>query len=65
MRPASAGRIQIRENKMKKYLVVIKFKNINRTNQLIKWANNEEEAKKLALRDWGNPTYEKLEAIKQ
>lgn len=49
---------------MKRFNVVIEYKGINRKNQLIVWANNSEEAKKRALKMWGNPTiYKSLVAI--
>lgn len=47
---------------MKRYLVIIEYMN-NRKNQLIIWAENPEEAKRLALRDLGKPTiYKSLTA---
>lgn len=48
---------------MKKYTVIIEFMN-GRKNKLVYWVENEEKAKKLALRDWGNPTiYKSLTAV--
>lgn len=40
---------------MKRYLVAIECQN-GRENQLIVWAETEEEAKARALKWWGNPT---------
>lgn len=40
---------------MKRFLVIIEYLN-GRKNQLIHWADDPEEAQRLALRDWGNPT---------
>lgn len=39
----------------KRFFVEIEFLN-NRKNHLTVWADDTEEAKRLALRDWGNPT---------
>lgn len=36
------------------YEVIIEYCN-HRENRLIKWAENKEEAKWLAMRDWGMP----------
>ena len=36
---------------MKKYTVIVEFKT-GRKNQLVEWCENEEQAKKLALKDW-------------
>lgn len=47
----------------KKYIVTIEFRN-GRRNQLVKWCESEEKARRLALRDWGNPAiFEWIEAI--
>ena len=40
----------------KKYQVTIEYLYINRENHMIVWAENSEEAKKIALRWWGNPS---------
>ena len=40
---------------MKRYLVTIECQN-GRKNQLIEWAETEDEAKARALKAWGNPT---------
>lgn len=40
----------------KKYQVTIEYLYINRENRVIVWAENSEEAIKIALRGWGNPS---------
>ena len=40
---------------MMKYTVIIEYIN-GRTNTLGKWANDADEAIRLAMRDWGNPS---------
>ena len=49
--------------KLRAYEVVISFRNMNRTNKLVVWAEDPEIAKAIALKWWGGPTeYAKLEA---
>ena len=40
----------------KRFLVTIEYVDINRKNQIVIWAEDEEKAKRLALRGWGNPS---------
>lgn len=48
---------------MKRFVVTIQYQH-GRKNQLVKWADNENEAKRLALKDWGNPIiYKSLIAV--
>lgn len=47
---------------MNKYIVTIEFYGINRKNQLVCWAENEDAAIKFALRSWKSTQYKSIEA---
>lgn len=40
---------------MTRYTVIIEYLN-GRKNELVKWASDADEAIRLAMRDWGNPS---------
>ena len=51
-----------RKEEMKKFTIVIEYNN-GRKNELVVWADDADEAKRLALKWWGNPTiYKSLTA---
>lgn len=37
---------------MKRYTVIAKYRGINRTNKLVIWADDKEQAAKLAIKWW-------------
>lgn len=48
---------------MKRFTVIIEYQN-GRKNKLVKWAEDADKAKTLAMRDWGNPVmYRKVYTV--